>query len=299
MDLLSLAVFVLVAAGTAAAGVQQWRWRARVLARLGRGGVGVVYRAIAADGSAVAVKVLRPELSADERFVARFRREARAARMLQGSHLASVLDAGQDGGRHYLVTQYLPGGTLRDRLAAGPMELPDIVREITDQIGLYIDQLLDPKLMVVDHFERHPALVNRIFRDFGAKELRLMVNFGFLFGFLLGIPVAIITHFVSYWWLLPLLGMVVGWTTNLLGFAVQALALHLGSVALVQPVLVTQLLFALPMAAAWQRRHPNRRDWASAALISGGLVLFLSTLLVNTLAATIVSRSRSGAGAEA
>jgi uncharacterized membrane protein YheB (UPF0754 family) len=96
-------------------------------------------------------------------------------------------------------------------------QLPDIVRQITDEIGLYIDQLLDPKLMVVDHFQKHPALVNRIFKDIGKKELRLMVNFGFLFGFLLGIPVAVITHFATYWWLLPFLGVIVGWTTNKLG----------------------------------------------------------------------------------
>lgn len=87
-------------------------------------------------------------------------------------------------------------------------QLPDIVGQVTDDIGLYIDQLLDPKLMVVDHFERHPALVNRIFKDIGKKELRLMVNFGFLFGFLFGIPVAIISHFVTWWWLLPVLGRV-------------------------------------------------------------------------------------------
>jgi uncharacterized membrane protein YheB (UPF0754 family) len=99
-------------------------------------------------------------------------------------------------------------------------QLPDIVHQITDEIGEYIDQLLDPKLMVIDHFEKNPALVNRIFKDIGKKELRLMVNFGFLFGFLFGIPVAIITHFVTDWWLLPLLGVFVGWTTNLLGMYV-------------------------------------------------------------------------------
>jgi uncharacterized membrane protein YheB (UPF0754 family) len=96
-------------------------------------------------------------------------------------------------------------------------QLPDIVRQITDEIGLYIDQLLDPKLMVVDHFDRHPALVNRIFKDIGKKELRLMVNFGFVFGFLFGIPVAVIDHFAHQWWLLPILGVIVGWMTNLLG----------------------------------------------------------------------------------
>jgi uncharacterized membrane protein YheB (UPF0754 family) len=99
-------------------------------------------------------------------------------------------------------------------------QLPQIMHSIIDEIGMYIDQLLDVKLMVIDHFEKNPALVNKVFRDFGERELKLMVNFGFLFGFLLGIPVAILTHFVTYWWLLPLLGVVVGWTTNLLGMSV-------------------------------------------------------------------------------
>jgi drug/metabolite transporter (DMT)-like permease len=68
----------------------------------------------------------------------------------------------------------------------------------------------------------------------------------------------------------------IGWCTNLVGFGVQALALHFGSVALVQPVLVTQLLFAVPLAAAWQRLKPRRWDWVAAALICGGLVVFLT-----------------------
>ncbi|MGH3451475.1 MAG: DUF445 domain-containing protein, partial [Haloechinothrix sp.] len=59
--------------------------------------------------------------------------------------------------------------------------------------------------------------VNRIFRDFGQRELNLMVNFGFIFGFLLGIPVAVIDYAFHQWWLLPILGVIVGWTTNLLG----------------------------------------------------------------------------------
>ncbi len=96
-------------------------------------------------------------------------------------------------------------------------QLPGIVRQITDEIGVHIDQLLDPKIMVIDHFQRNPALVNKIFRDFGQRELDLMVNFGFLFGFLLGIPVAIIDHSFHQAWLLPIMGVLVGWTTNLLG----------------------------------------------------------------------------------
>jgi uncharacterized membrane protein YheB (UPF0754 family) len=111
----------------------------------------------------------------------------------------------------------LPPGAKQALYERVKRQLPDIMRQITDEIGLYIDQLLDPKILVIDHFERNPALVNKVFKDVGSRELRLMVNFGFLFGFLFGIPVAIISHFVTAWWLLPLLGIIVGWVTNLLG----------------------------------------------------------------------------------
>ncbi len=62
------------------------------------------------------------------------------------------------------------------------------------QIGEHIDQLLDVKLMVIRHIEANPELGNRIFLEVGRRELRLIINFGFLFGFLLGIPLVFITH---------------------------------------------------------------------------------------------------------
>jgi uncharacterized membrane protein YheB (UPF0754 family) len=96
-------------------------------------------------------------------------------------------------------------------------QLPTVVGKVTDEIGVHIDQLLDPKIMVIDHFRENPDLVVRIFRDFGQRELNLMVAFGFIFGFLLGIPVAVIDSIAHQWWLLPILGVVVGWTTNALG----------------------------------------------------------------------------------
>jgi hypothetical protein len=92
-----------------------------------------------------------------------------------------------------------------------------VVGRVTDAIGDHIDQLLDPKLMVIDHFRDNPALVVRIFRDFGQRELNLMVAFGFVFGFALGVPVAVVDSLVHQWWLLPILGVVVGWITNALG----------------------------------------------------------------------------------
>ena len=96
-------------------------------------------------------------------------------------------------------------------------QLPSVVGRVTTEIGIHIDQLLDPKIMVIDHFQDNPELVVRIFRDFGQRELDLMVRFGFVFGFLLGIPVAVVDSIFHQWWLLPLLGVVVGWATNALG----------------------------------------------------------------------------------
>jgi uncharacterized membrane protein YheB (UPF0754 family) len=91
-------------------------------------------------------------------------------------------------------------------------QLPDIVRQLTVEIGEHIDELIDVKLMVIKRFD--PELANRVFLDMGQRELRFIQNFGFVFGFVLGIPVALLTHFVTFWWLLPLLGVAVGYITN-------------------------------------------------------------------------------------
>ena len=91
-------------------------------------------------------------------------------------------------------------------------QLPDVVHRLTDEIADHIDQLVDVKLMVIKRFD--PELANRVFLDMGRREFKFIQNFGFFFGFVLGIPVAAITHFVTFWWLLPILGVVVGYVTN-------------------------------------------------------------------------------------
>jgi uncharacterized membrane protein YheB (UPF0754 family) len=91
-------------------------------------------------------------------------------------------------------------------------QLPEIVRSLTEQIGENIEYLVDVKLMVIKRFD--PELANRVFLAMGERELKFIQNFGFFFGFALGIPVAALTHFVSFWWLLPILGVAVGYVTN-------------------------------------------------------------------------------------
>jgi uncharacterized membrane protein YheB (UPF0754 family) len=95
-------------------------------------------------------------------------------------------------------------------------QLPEIVREVTEEIGDNVDQLLDVKLMVIRQMEERPELANRVFREVGERELRLIINLGFVFGVLLGIPVVGLTLLFPHWWVLPVCGVVVGWVTNLL-----------------------------------------------------------------------------------
>ncbi|MFN8150708.1 MAG: hypothetical protein U0R24_06220 [Solirubrobacterales bacterium] len=95
-------------------------------------------------------------------------------------------------------------------------QLPDVVRSVTDGIGRDIDHLMDVKLMVIRRMEERPELANRVFLEIGRKELKFIVNFGFWFGLLLGIPTAIVTELLFHqWWLLPIAGVLIGYATNL------------------------------------------------------------------------------------
>jgi serine/threonine-protein kinase len=92
-----------------------------VLDRIGEGGVGTVYRARAAGGRDVAVKVLKRR---DEATVARFDRERRLQGALgEEEGFVPLLDRGDSPEGPYLVMPFVPGGTLRARLARGPLAI--------------------------------------------------------------------------------------------------------------------------------------------------------------------------------
>jgi uncharacterized membrane protein YheB (UPF0754 family) len=93
-------------------------------------------------------------------------------------------------------------------------QLPDIVRTVTDEIGAHIDQLLDIKLMVIKRIEEHPEMANRIYLEVGRKELRFIINFGFFFGAMLGVPLVFLTQAYPHWWVLPIGGVIIGYVTN-------------------------------------------------------------------------------------
>jgi uncharacterized membrane protein YheB (UPF0754 family) len=100
---------------------------------------------------------------------------------------------------------------LRDRIEAG---LPEIVRQVTHDIGANIENLMDVKLMVIRRMGERPELANRVFLDVARRELRFIINFGFLFGLLVGIPLVFLVEAVPQWWVLPVGGSIIGWVTN-------------------------------------------------------------------------------------
>jgi eukaryotic-like serine/threonine-protein kinase len=99
--------------------------------RLGSGGMSNVYKATDRIlERTVAVKILAEHLSDDERFVARFRREALAVAKLIHPNIVQVYDTGVDEGRHYIVMEYVEGRSGAQILQrSGPVE-PEIAAEI-------------------------------------------------------------------------------------------------------------------------------------------------------------------------
>ncbi len=84
---------------------------------LGAGGMGAVYEAEHLDlGKAVAIKFVDPEFATDEQVVARFAREARVMSRLDSAHVVTIFDAGNEGGRPFLVMELLRGEDLGNRL---------------------------------------------------------------------------------------------------------------------------------------------------------------------------------------
>jgi hypothetical protein len=110
--------------------------RYRLEARIGEGGMGIVYRArhVLID-RVVAVKLIRPDLRGETHLRAWMLREARAANRVDHAHIIDIHDIGEtDESELYLVMEYLIGTPLSTELARGPMPLTRAV-DILEQMG--------------------------------------------------------------------------------------------------------------------------------------------------------------------
>ncbi|MEJ2086367.1 MAG: protein kinase, partial [Acidobacteriota bacterium] len=111
----------------------------KIVAHLGKGGMGEVYRAEDTSlGRQVAIKVLPPAMADDPDRLARFEREAHAASALNHPGICTIHELGRHHGRPFLVMELLEGQTLQERFSGGSLP-PDRVIDI----GLQIAEALD------------------------------------------------------------------------------------------------------------------------------------------------------------
>ncbi|MCX7699796.1 MAG: serine/threonine protein kinase [Gemmataceae bacterium] len=116
----------------------------RILRRLGRGGMGQVYLAEQTSlKRKVAIKMLRPELAANQTALRRFRAEAEAVAKLNHPNIVQIYGVGERDGVHYMVLEYVEGRNLRDYLnRKGPPDLP-VCLSIMRQVALALQQAHD------------------------------------------------------------------------------------------------------------------------------------------------------------
>jgi len=118
--------------------------RYRLEARIGEGGMGIVYRArhVLIDRG-VAVKLIRPDLRGETHLRAWMLREARAANRVDHAHIIDIHDIGEtDEGALYLVMEYLIGTPLSNELSKGPMPIGRAV-DIIEQMGAALSRAHD------------------------------------------------------------------------------------------------------------------------------------------------------------
>jgi eukaryotic-like serine/threonine-protein kinase len=110
----------------------------RIVEKLGRGGMGIVYKAEDMRlGRFVAMKFLSDRFGRDPQALLRFRREARAASALNHPNISTVYDIGEQGSHTWIVMEYLDGLTLNRIIGAQPVKVETLLRhgiEITDAL---------------------------------------------------------------------------------------------------------------------------------------------------------------------
>ncbi len=108
----------------------------QILERLGKGSMGVVYKARQTSvDRVVAIKVLLDALASNKEFIKRFEREAKIAAKLSHNNIVNAIDAGQVNGHHYFVMEFIEGETIKDILERGNVFDEKVALEIVLKVA--------------------------------------------------------------------------------------------------------------------------------------------------------------------
>jgi len=141
----------------------------RLTARLGSGGMGVVYLGVAWDGSQVAIKVLRPDLAGDQEFRQRFGREVAALVRVKGECTVRVIEADSQSSRPFVVTEYAEGPSLAEHIDTYGLVGPDMLYGLAAGLAEALTEIHAAGIM---HRDLKPS--NIILTDSGPK----VIDFG-------------------------------------------------------------------------------------------------------------------------
>lgn len=144
----------------------------RIIRKINQGGMSTVYLAIQLSvGREVALKVMSPALNADPVFSERFQREANIVGQLSHPNIVSIYDIGRFKNLNYIAMDYLPGGSVHDKMATGlsTSEILRIVREMALALDLahekgYIHRDIKPENILFR--ENNSAVLS----DFGVAK---------------------------------------------------------------------------------------------------------------------------------
>lgn len=153
--------------------------RYRLDAQHGSGGMSVIYKATdLALGRQVAVKILRPSLTNDPTFLARFRQEARNVANLQHPNIVTVHDVGQDGNTHYIVMELIDGDDLKKKIRTDAPLPIDKVLDISIKICAGIGYAHRAGLVHADVKPQNVLLVENNVKvtDFGIAQALAMTD---------------------------------------------------------------------------------------------------------------------------
>ena len=141
--------------------------------QLGEGGMGRVYKAVRDDGQPVAIKMVKEEMTGDEIFLKRFRREAEIAQRIQHPNVVAVVETGDFEGKPWAAQRFISGGSLEDELdRRGCLDLDEVIA-IFNPVAAGLDVLhrnglvhrdLKPGNILVDD-DDHPFIA-----DFGLAK---------------------------------------------------------------------------------------------------------------------------------